>query len=763
MAMPAAAESPEPASAEQPSPEQQHNQRANGVHAGFERNIGASADLAKQSGPASGSTGQALRPLSAVSPVRVTRHTMVREAVVAKGLAVEEGQSREVTQFHCDACDIFTTCQELLESHYRGRKHIKRMAALAAAEQGLGPMPETLPRQPQAETPFYCELCNVYATGEDQLAMHFEGKKHQRHVSLREVQQGGAVLLPRGTSAASSSSGGAAAPPKSLSGMELRCELCDIVAPSPQHFEFHIRGQKHLRKEKQRRQMAEQQLQEAEQAQLAGSPRAVPAEPLSQASDSAVEQEPNPFSNTAAEAPDAAVQPSLEQAAERAVGKEVGLAASAPAQPQLRRVLSGKPPLPPSRSSLELQGPRSSKSNVLSVSSASDAAGKGDDGAEASVSDSSAVPGLIPEEGAEASSSLESDAGLSRTLSSIPPLQASGGSVSIAGLHFCPVCGIIATSEANLQDHIGGRRHARRLQYISQQGNWGDGSRNSTSSGELQFTLTRQPSGNIYDNFPCVRVGDYNLPSSMDLRHYLEEVQEAGRQGSGSSLEGSQSENSTPSSTPKAYASSASSHLTARDAFRCELCNVTATSQANLHAHFEGSLHKKRMQQQPSRTPSGSLGVPPPRPPAEPYPHHMLLHPQQRHHQQQALLQEHHEQQRMHGMGVGQSMHSVHSAAALYGSPSPHPMVHMGLASQSPPPLPSAVDMYMAHFYPPQYYHMAPHGQPGMAAYMAPTGWWGGAPPPQPGHVVGLPYRTPMQPFDANAMSMNAPLPHKRI
>ncbi len=31
-------------------------------------------------------------------------------------------------------------------------------------------------------------------------------------------------------------------------------------------------------------------------------------------------------------------------------------------------------------------------------------------------------------------------------------------------------------------------------------------------------SLRRMPSGNLYEGFPCVRVGDYLLPSSMDLR-----------------------------------------------------------------------------------------------------------------------------------------------------------------------------------------------------------------------------------------------------
>lgn len=37
----------------------------------------------------------------------------------------------------------------------------------------------------------------------------------------------------------------------------------------------------------------------------------------------------------------------------------------------------------------------------------------------------------------------------------------------------------------------------------------------------LANSLQRMPSGNIYDGFPCVRIGDFLLPSSMDLRMLL--------------------------------------------------------------------------------------------------------------------------------------------------------------------------------------------------------------------------------------------------
>ena len=58
-------------------------------------------------------------------------------------------------------------------------------------------------------------------------------------------------------------------------------------------------------------------------------------------------------------------------------------------------------------------------------------------------------------------------ADLSRSLSSLPPLIGSGGSLSLASPYYCPVCGVIATSEANLAEHQAGRRHAKRIAYLS--------------------------------------------------------------------------------------------------------------------------------------------------------------------------------------------------------------------------------------------------------------------------------------------------------
>ena len=39
-------------------------------------------------------------------------------------------------------------------------------------------------------TQYYCDVCGVFATSEEQLVMHNEGKKHKRTVALKELTEG---------------------------------------------------------------------------------------------------------------------------------------------------------------------------------------------------------------------------------------------------------------------------------------------------------------------------------------------------------------------------------------------------------------------------------------------------------------------------------------------------------------------------------------------------------------------------------------------
>eukprot|EP00890_Picochlorum_soloecismus_P002237 jgi/Picsp_1/3013/NSC_01235-R1_endoribonuclease dicer len=127
----------------------------------------------------------------------------------------------------------------------------------------------------------------------------------------------------------------------------------------------------------------------------------------------------------------------------------------------------------------------------------------------------------------------------------------------------CSICGIVTTSEAHLMEHQKGRRHLKNLERLQQQqvtetegkerkkplnSNGSDGQEDGKSDAlgtvlSRRNTLDQLPStlsdalirrssshqshqgSNIYEGFPCVRVGDVVLPSSMDLRAFLDEMQ----------------------------------------------------------------------------------------------------------------------------------------------------------------------------------------------------------------------------------------------
>lgn len=56
-------------------------------------------------------------------------------------------------------------------------------------------------------TQYYCEVCGVFATSEEQLVMHNEGKKHKRTVALKELTEGHLPIGPTDADAQSPQTG----------------------------------------------------------------------------------------------------------------------------------------------------------------------------------------------------------------------------------------------------------------------------------------------------------------------------------------------------------------------------------------------------------------------------------------------------------------------------------------------------------------------------------------------------------------------------
>lgn len=114
-------------------------------------------------------------------------------------------------------------------------------------------MPVATPRRAQPlVTPYYCAMCGLYATSEEQLRMHMLGKRHTRMTHLHRQRMAGAAaaavsalgeggaaslqqqqhqLLMAAAAAATLSSGAAAWVPSSSSGLASGADLLDSASP----------------------------------------------------------------------------------------------------------------------------------------------------------------------------------------------------------------------------------------------------------------------------------------------------------------------------------------------------------------------------------------------------------------------------------------------------------------------------------------------------------------------------------------------------
>ena len=88
--------------------------------------------------------------------------------------------------------------------------------------QGLRSLMPAL-RRPMPEFP--CDVCNVVAASEGDLAAHLDGKRHRKHLQMAEVL---------------ADSAGAEGAPGSEAPAGLHCQLCDVTAPTHTHKELHL-------------------------------------------------------------------------------------------------------------------------------------------------------------------------------------------------------------------------------------------------------------------------------------------------------------------------------------------------------------------------------------------------------------------------------------------------------------------------------------------------------------------------------------------
>lgn len=429
----------------------------------------------------------------------------------------------EGSPWHCPMCGVWTSSQLLLDAHFKGRRHLKRALEQADADAthlGLhppSPLDTKAPKTPTA-TQFYCEVCEVFATSEEQLAMHNEGKKHKRTLALHQLTH--PHLLPHSSRP---DAGGAIASEDTLldgSQQAFTCTICGVTASSQEQFDYHMAGQRHRAK-------AAATLPGPSKMSAISTPASTAAHTDSPDRPSHHGTPQRPLPSPLAQL--AGQEPPVVSAAP-AVSASTSSRSSSPdsSEGEGRGIVTARRDLNFGAEDVNKSKPPATSDSIATAATAGQpAATAAHPPVRRSVSFSKEV--LKPADGgvrAEAQQGVFDVSALPDGVTAIPVADPDDPSLIVMQF-FCPACGIATTSEANLQDHLGGRKHARRVQHLAKASLMQAPTSLAPAFGG-EGLLSREPSGNVYDNFPCVRVGDYDLPSSMDLRQYLDEMQEVG-------------------------------------------------------------------------------------------------------------------------------------------------------------------------------------------------------------------------------------------
>ncbi|CAH0549614.1 unnamed protein product [Brassicogethes aeneus] len=96
-----------------------------------------------------------------------------------------------VAKFHCDICNVGATCQQQLDMHYKGQKHLKKMKQLGirldpevhveAKSRIVEQTDLSAYRTPSGN--YYCQSCNITLNSETQFKVHLSSKNHYKKIN----------------------------------------------------------------------------------------------------------------------------------------------------------------------------------------------------------------------------------------------------------------------------------------------------------------------------------------------------------------------------------------------------------------------------------------------------------------------------------------------------------------------------------------------------------------------------------------------------
>ncbi|CAM0951415.1 unnamed protein product [Alopecurus aequalis] len=168
------------------------------------------------------------------------------------GIIIPVKKPKSPMKWSCAVCQVQATCEQNLQQHYIGQKHLSNVATLGVTTKASGQMAKTeaepslgIEQKKTSSIKWSCSICKANGTSQSTLETHLKGKRHQQNIVAATCVEGDDNGIPTRVMAKMAEEPSLGTEQKKPSSINWSCSICQANGTSQSTLETHLKGKRH--------------------------------------------------------------------------------------------------------------------------------------------------------------------------------------------------------------------------------------------------------------------------------------------------------------------------------------------------------------------------------------------------------------------------------------------------------------------------------------------------------------------------------------
>ncbi|CAM0951414.1 unnamed protein product [Alopecurus aequalis] len=149
------------------------------------------------------------------------------------GIIIPVKKPKSPMKWSCAVCQVQATCEQNLQQHYIGQKHLSNVATLGVTTKASGQMAKTeaepslgIEQKKTSSIKWSCSICKANGTSQSTLETHLKGKRHQQNIVAATCVEGDDNGIPTRVMAKMAEEPSLGTEQKKPSSINWSCSIC---------------------------------------------------------------------------------------------------------------------------------------------------------------------------------------------------------------------------------------------------------------------------------------------------------------------------------------------------------------------------------------------------------------------------------------------------------------------------------------------------------------------------------------------------------